>query len=172
MVQATLYRESYSECIAAIYHNNDINVQLSTKLEQVQVVYDITTQTIGGNGSGASRSNCFNLARFKADGLLTSVNHLTVLQSEDPGWFLARAFMFTSRTSHSFLRVAASSATDSFPAMASMLSGKTLSKFTQPLATNTEEVEGLLHKKWETVCKTEIITCIRPGIFRIIPQFE
>lgn len=44
-----------------------------------------------------------NIGEKKDDQLLRRFRLLTYYQSEDPVWFLLRAFLFTSRTAHGFL---------------------------------------------------------------------
>ena len=49
----------------------------------------------------------FGLGRSRVDQVLSYVRILTYVQSEDPMWFLLRAFRFTSRAGHSLLAAVA-----------------------------------------------------------------
>lgn len=42
------------------------------------------------------------VGRMRVEQVLRGVSQITILQAQDPGWFLARAFLFTSRTTHGF----------------------------------------------------------------------
>ena len=117
-LEAAVYRESASGRVAVIYHNNERLFSTSkftliprrtfrdgldeAKMERIQTVYERMSQArtardVKGTATDPSR------VRLKIEQVIRRVRQITLLQSEDPGWFLARAFSFTSRPWHSFL---------------------------------------------------------------------
>lgn len=114
-IQAIVYRQSFSGRIAAVYHNDTSlfsadNFSLvpkdtyrsavsDTKINRRQIVFE-------KNRESSTTSNISRLESSKAniEKVLHGIKQLTYLQSEDPAWFLLRAFSFTSRTAASFVR--------------------------------------------------------------------
>ena len=171
-IEASVYRESYSGRIAAIYHNDKARFcstrftlipkeayrysNLNEKLEDMQVVFDRSKLldeyrvSMRAQATVVTRNAAPTISRprMKVDSMLSNVNHLTLMQAEDPGWFLARAFTFTSRTTYSFIKSIASHAGDSFSALATVLSGKKLYQFAEPLSSDLEELTAQIDQRW------------------------
>ena len=117
--EACVYRESCSGRIAAIVHNNaslfpsrSFTVVLRDafrtegalqKLEESLITFDNgRISAARTTRATAARSDSVNNGRSKVEHLLNRVLMLTYYQSEDPIWYLLRAFRFTSRTGHGF----------------------------------------------------------------------
>ena len=117
-VEAVLYRESCSGRVASMVVNN---LRLFRYRRFTVVPYDrfrgdcealhdvVVKQTIFDAVEGqrsAPRHTVVphNAGRTAVEQVLNKVVMLTFYQSEDPVWFLLRAFKFTSRTSHGFFR--------------------------------------------------------------------
>ena len=117
-VQALLYREGYSGRISEMYHNDVKNFgahsytlipkdgyrellsqEGTPRAWEVFCASDVNRKE---GGRAPCRSDALRL-RLNFTFALQNVQHFTLLQSEDPGWFLARSFQFTSRTTYSFL---------------------------------------------------------------------
>lgn len=122
-LEAAVCRESFSGRIAAMYHNNDrlFSMRKFTliprnsfrvganheKPEQLQTIYE--RLSLSRRSTELSRAGPRpSTVRTKVEQVVHRVRQLTFLQSEDPNWFLAPAFPFTSRTSHGFFIIVAS----------------------------------------------------------------
>ena len=90
---------------------------------------------------------------------LSKVEHLTILQSEDPGWFLARAFRFTSRTTQVFLTTFASDYEMHIKGLACILRDRRVISGSDPLPADVGEAEQVLRGKWEAVFTTLNMQC-------------
>ncbi|CAN8067641.1 unnamed protein product [Agarophyton chilense] len=139
-VEAIVYRESVSGRIAAMYHNNDRifsarqftlipkagheEVRKNVGRELFHLIFD---RSLSKNGTESSTTGSFgtnSMARMKVMQALSEVVEITIMQSGDPGWFLGRAFQYTSLTTQAFLRSLANNHEDHLEALASLISGK------------------------------------------------
>ena len=82
----------------------------------------------------------YNRTVLKVLQVLGKIQQLTNLQSQDPGWFLARAFMFTSGTASAFLSAICKNYSENISRLAQLLKGKRLTIGADPLPDNHEEV--------------------------------
>ena len=89
---------------------------------------------------------------MKVELVLTRLIHCTFRQSEDPVWFLIRAFKFISRTSDSFFRAVSKFYTDALVGIAGLIKEAHLSPLTALLPDSAEEVMNMLKIKFSTVC--------------------
>lgn len=135
------------------------------KLESIQVLYDRSDHTqpelapsvntaIRTRRSSRRRSNDelpVSNNSILINCVLNRTNQLTILQSEDPGWFLARAFLFTSRTSHTFIRAIASDFSEHLKGLSHILSGVRISVNSIPLSSQVEEAEEFLCYRFDLV---------------------
>lgn len=87
----------------------------------------------------------------KVSQVLSNVIHYTLLRFEDPGWFLARAFQFTSRTSQLFLSAVCSDFNTHIKALAHLLSGLYVVSGGNCLPTDAREAETQIRPEWESV---------------------
>lgn len=117
-VEAFLYPESCSGRIAAMIHNNESlfpsrcftvvrreSFRHESAVENLECALTVFNEApLQRITSRPTRSNNYLLSDFtgknRVDQVLTRVRCLTHFQSEDPVWFLLRAFCFTSRTGH------------------------------------------------------------------------
>ena len=108
-----------------------------------------------GSDTGASRRSIFSEdgVRF-VDQALNRVVALTYLQSEDPVWFLLRAFRFTSRTSHGFVAAVARDYDTRLKGMGSHLRGRRISDGANSLPDDVNETERCISERWERVLDT------------------
>ena len=79
---------------------------------------------------------------------------LTYYQSEDPVWFLLRAFRFTSRTAHGLQAALASDYEALLGGLAWLLREKVLSVGAQSLSEDHVIVREYVRPKWEQVLRT------------------
>ena len=90
------------------------------------------------------------LPRAKVENALRNVDHLTIQQAEDPGWFLSRTFQFTSRTTASFISATTSNYNTNILVMATRLTCRTVVQGADPLP-GISKVKNILHTKWSCV---------------------
>jgi len=161
-VEAAVYRESCARIIAAVYHNsirmfgankftlvpqNAYRGKLDvSKLEELQLLYcgarpadqpEYSTTVLNPIERRASERSA--AASFKnVQAVCKSVRHLTYYQSEDPVWFLLRAFTFTSRTSHSFIRAVCRNFDIKIRALSLCLRGANLRESSRSLPTDLD----------------------------------
>lgn len=114
--EAIVYRESFSGRVAALYHNNkqlfsskkftivprekyrgSFSLQ---KIEKEQIIFKPCNCDVDED----CEHGCSHPVMIQVNANLENITIMTYYQSEDPVWFLTRAFAFTSRTSISFLR--------------------------------------------------------------------
>ncbi|CAN8073937.1 unnamed protein product [Agarophyton chilense] len=106
-----VYRESFSGRIAAIYHNNDRlfsatkftlipraghQKQSSSKQRELFHLVFEGSVTTNVKNDGYENDIAVSLPRMKVSPVISRVDEIKLLQSQDPGWFLSRAFQFTS----------------------------------------------------------------------------
>ena len=168
-VQALLYREGYSVTIAAMYHNdvenfgahsytlipkNGYRELLSEEgIRQAQEVFCASDVNRGEGGRAPCRSDALCL-RLNFTFALQNVQHFTLLQSGDPGWFLARSFQFTSRTTYSFLSSSCRNFDRNMSGLANNLRGRQLDYGAHRLPNDYTEVTTALCTKWDIVLDT------------------
>ena len=168
-LEAALYRESYSGRIVATLHNNkrlfgSNKLTLVPKerfrrhldeveMEAIQIVYQeneyylrrkrkrstATTPIYEKTPAGIVRQH------------LSRVNQLTLLQSEDPCWFLMRAFSFTSRTTFAFLKTVFSDFEKNMLGMAYLLKSKELLRGSVHFSSHVSEVRNDIVERWKSV---------------------
>ena len=176
-IQASVYRESFSGRIAAVYSNDERrfgahkfcvipkesyrNYFTSEQVEEVQVIFDRRNDTpseTGANYNLRVSASEYMLSTLKVVQVLSKVRQLTIYQAEDPGWFLARAFMFTSRTVGVFFSAISSNSIVHLHGLSSSLKGVRIQPHTAALPTRTEDVLLLLKDRWKTIISTVGIT--------------
>lgn len=156
-IQAVVYRESYTGGIAAIYHNDQQLLSAhsfglipkngyrqsfqAAELNQIREVYR------SGRSVKRAAANDTFLPLMKVSLALNKVEHLTILLSEDPGWFLARAFRFTSRTMQVFLKTFASDYDRYIKGLAGTLRRKGVTSIAEPLPADFTGAEAILRGK-------------------------
>ena len=86
--------------------------------------------------------------------LLRKCIQLTYYQSEDPVWFLLRAFRFTSRTAHGFKAALARDYECLLGGLSWELRGKVIGNRTEPLSEDHTVVREHVRPKWEQVLTT------------------
>ena len=106
--EAAVYKESASWRVAAMYHNNERMVSTgrftliprssfrdgldATKLEQLQTIYERLNQARTPRDMTCTARDPHRVRR-KEDQVFLRVRQQTLLQSGDPGWFLARRLL-------------------------------------------------------------------------------
>jgi B-box zinc finger len=91
---------------------------------QKHVLYERFPDAESASSSHSAASDINSVAcppKLKVLKLLSEVQQLTILQSEDPGWFLLRAFRFTSRTSAAFVRTVGKKLDTVIPVLTEMM---------------------------------------------------
>ena len=127
------------------------------KIEELQEIHGMGSDSDGWfarrtiDANEGTRS-AVSTARMKVEAVLSRLIHCTFLQSEDPVWFLIRAFKFTSRTSDSFFRAVSKFYTDAPVGISRLIKGARLSPLTAPLPNSVEEVMDMIEIKFSTVC--------------------
>ena len=168
-VQALLYREGYSGRIAAMYHNDVKNFGAHSYTlipkdgyrelfseegaQQAREVFCASDVNRGEGGRALCRSDALRL-RLNFTFALQNVQHFTLLQSEDPGWFLARSFQFTSRTTYSFLSSFCRNFDSNMSGLANNLRGRQLDYGAHRLPNDYTEVTNAFCTKWDIVLDT------------------
>ena len=176
-LQASVYRESFSGRIAAVYSNDESRFGAhkfcvvpkegyrssftSQQVEEVQVIYDRRTDT--GQNAGSIYNlrvsvSDYMISCLKVLQVLSKVRQLTIFQAEDSGWFLARAFMFTSRTVGVFFSAISRNTIVHLTGLSTSLKGVRLKPDTSAMPARTEDVLLILKERWETVINTVGIT--------------
>lgn len=163
-IEACVYRESCSGRIAAFVHNNSrifpsrcftvvvkeafLTGSVPKKLDLALTVYDASMRD-----KRAGRVE--ELGRKQhTDIVLSRVNLLTYYQSEDPVWFLLRAFRFTSRTAHGFLSCISRDYDWHVRALSKLLFGTRLTAGSALLPATASETEQCLKARWNTLIET------------------
>ncbi|CDF34053.1 unnamed protein product [Chondrus crispus] len=167
-LEACLYRESCSGRIAAMIHNNrrlfksrSFTIVPHSRfrgqeplsvLAEEQVIFDADRRVALPQGEQSAK--VLNTpGSNQVDQALARIKILTFHQSEDPVWFLLRAFRFTSRTGHSFLATVTRDFENHVSSLAWALRGKQLAVGSDTLPQDHSSCEQLLRVKWECVCK-------------------
>ena len=96
----------------------------------------------------------YNNAVLKIVQLLGHLRQFTILQSEDPGWFLGRAFNFTSRTSSKFIGAFGRNYFCNIAGVSFLLRGKRLRAGPEPLISDLKNLERDLLEKWTSLSTT------------------
>eukprot|EP00178_Gracilaria_changii_P016681 TRINITY_DN479_c3_g1_i11.p1 TRINITY_DN479_c3_g1~~TRINITY_DN479_c3_g1_i11.p1 ORF type:complete len:1373 (+),score=138.00 TRINITY_DN479_c3_g1_i11:3191-7309(+) len=164
-VQALVYRESYSGRIASVYHNNRklfgahlftlvpktefINRSLSD--EDCRRFHEVYRKSHQGMESESELHPAPAASELQVFLAMNQVRHFTLLQSEDPGWFLVRSFQFTSRTTNGFLSIFAADFEKSVLGLAEILKGKAVIVGSDFLPNSRSETKTLLEVKWKVV---------------------
>ena len=107
-VQASVYRESFSGRIGAVYSNNERMLSSTkftldsreafrgnvdtTRIEELGIVYDLSAAA----ENSAHSSQITSLERLKLEKWYESGTHLTYFKSQGPAWFLSRALVSSS----------------------------------------------------------------------------
>ncbi|PXF45450.1 hypothetical protein BWQ96_04748 [Gracilariopsis chorda] len=89
------------------------HLKSSADLEQFHRVYERQEGTYG-----------LYLDRYKVGQVVSGVIGVAALQSHDPGWFLVRAYQFTSQTTSNFIRALAHNSEINVRALADIVKGK------------------------------------------------
>ena len=169
-VEACVYRESCSGRVAALIHNNSSlfpsrcftivfrdsyrDEAATAKLGETMVLFDEVLSVLDPRTRAMRSKNLPVLAtngRSRVEQVLGGVMALTYLQSEDPVWFLLRAFRFTSRTGYGFIAAVARDYVTSMRGMVWLLRGKTLTEGVRELNEDADEVRLRIKVKWDTV---------------------
>ena len=87
--------------------------------------------------------------KSRVEQALARVTPLIYLHSEDPVWFLLRAFRFTSRTGHGFVAAVVRDYAASMRGLAALLRCRTVVEGVQALSDDEEDVQLLLMDKRE-----------------------
>ena len=90
--------------------------------------------------------------------MLNRFHILTYFQSEDPDWFLVRAFPFTSRTAHVFIAAVARDYDERQKGLSWLLRGKCLGQGIESFSDDHILVRERIRHKWEQVISTLRIT--------------
>lgn len=88
---------------------------------------------------------------IKVNLILQGLKQITLLQSEDPDWFSAREFRFTSSTTNGFLTTIESDYERHVRALGNLLSGKRIVAEVNPVSEDVKAAEARLHVKRSTV---------------------
>ena len=160
-VRAFVYRESYSGRIEAMYHNDLTRfgshtftlipktgfkgVYFQDEITRVQQVFTREPQL-----TRVSSREMF-LPQAKVENALRNLDHFTIQQAEDSGWFLSRGFQFTSRTIASLISATTSNYNTNIRVMATCLTCRTVVQGADPLPSDISEVENVLDAKWSCV---------------------
>lgn len=99
------------------------------------------------------------LPLMKVSLALNKVENLTVLQSEDPGWFLARDFRFTSCATQVFLITFASDCDTHIKGLSYTFRGKGVTSDAEPLPADGTGAEAILRGKYGTVFTAANLQC-------------
>lgn len=164
-IQALVYRESYSGRVAAMYHNNlrlfganRYTIVPQDRFRNACRDYDIEEAQIVHEDDFSYRNGSQSV--FEADkesGRLLVLNHLrwitrlTYYQSEDPLWFILRAFAFTSRTAQSFLRFITSNYSNNLYGLAFALRGRQISHLSCSFPEDLDAANAFLKKKFDAL---------------------
>ncbi|PXF46152.1 hypothetical protein BWQ96_04029 [Gracilariopsis chorda] len=111
-------------------------------LEQFHRVYERQEGTYG-----------LYLARYKVGQVVSEVFEVIALQSQDPGWFLARAFQFTSQTTSNFIRARAHNFEINVRALADIVKGKSTGYGNSHFPDTTIESLTRLELRLKNVCE-------------------
>ena len=166
-IEACLYRERFSGRIAAKIHNNGFLFPLTcftvvlkeafrspdaeAKVQDSLILYD------GTRGDGSIMGRETRNTRFQSTGresvenLLKRVDMLTYLQSEDPVWFLLRAFRFSSRTGHSFLSALSRNFNSHVKGLSLKLAGSKIRAGVDLLHVAISDAEHCIKDRWDSV---------------------
>ncbi|CDF38292.1 unnamed protein product [Chondrus crispus] len=176
-IEASVYRESYSGRIAAVYSNDSTRFGAHHYClipkdgfrhkfdcdaeERLQLIFDNRRASAECEEEGYNLPNASvtqralsNSAVLKVLQLLGHLLQFTILQSEDPGWFLGRAFKFTSRTSNNFIGAIARNYICNIAGLSFLLRGKRLRAGFEPLTSDLKNLEKDLLEKWTSLSTT------------------
>lgn len=167
-IEAVVYRESYSGRVAVMYHNCQQlfsrkkytivpqdryrNICRRSQIEELQVVHEEVSHPENGARSMFNKQN--ENGREAVLRQMQKVTLLTYLQSEDPLWFILRAFIFTSRTAHSFVRCITSNYNDGIEGLAYGIKGKNIIELSPPISNNIDVVREILSRRFNKLCET------------------
>ena len=90
--------------------------------------------------------------------VFSKVRQITIFQAENPGWFLVRAFMFTSRTVGVLFSAISRNTIVHLTGVSTSLKGVRLQPDTAAMPRRTEDVLLILKERWGTVISTVGIT--------------
>ena len=165
--EACLYRESCSGRIAHMIHNNASlfpsrcftvvvkeafrSPDAVVKVQDCLQLYNDVIDVPGGSQHVTRGTRVEVTAKDVVDQLLQRVTMLTYLQSEDPVWFLLRAFRFTSRTGHGFVAAVARDYDRNIKGLASKLAGSKVSAGADTLPADTSDAVQCIKGRWDAV---------------------
>ena len=166
-VEACLYRKRCSGRIAAMIHNNGFpfpsrcfTVVLKeafrspdsvAKVQDSLILFDGTRCDGSIMGRETPNTRFQSTGREAVENLLKKVDMLTYLQSEDPVWFLFRAFRFSSRMGHSFLSAVARNFNSHVKGLASKLAGSRITAGVGSLPVAISDAEHCIKDRWDSV---------------------
>ena len=166
-VEACLYRESCSGRNAAMVHNNAslfpsrcFTVVLKeifrspdaiVRVEDSLQVYGESRENLREGQRETRATRMRSTANVAVDQFLRRFTVLTYLQSEDPVWFLLRAFRFTSRTGHSFLSAIAREFDKHMKGLASKLAGIRMTAGADMLPVDISDAQQCVRERWDSL---------------------
>ena len=177
-VEACVYRESFSGRIAATVNNNQekfgsslytlvpregpAHCQDENGIDLIQTVHEEIEPRRKRQRTENYAASAISADRYKAKvmGQLSRLNQFTVLQSEDPCWFLLRAFTFTSKTSFGFLQAMCKGLHNNIEGMASVIRGVTFLRGAASLPTDIDQAITFISAKWKLPCTAlSLVVC-------------
>lgn len=178
VAEGCLYRESCSGRIAALIHNNrnifpsrGFTIVSKESFRQETAILGLQASLILFDESERDKSTRGVVCENRASNPGKCVNQLlekltlqTYLQSEDPVWFLLRAFRFTSRTGHSFVSAICLDFDNHMNGLSWSLRGQTLRAGTESFSSDATIARIRVEKRWEQV--SDALGMVKAQIYR------